>query len=311
MSFKMMDDSNREALIELTGGAVRFDRPMAPLTTLGVGGNAEVFYEAFSLDELRKVLDYARRARLPCMTIGKGSNILVSDKGIAGLVIRLGGQLARISLTEETAGPLLCGAGASIGELTRFCGEKGLCGLEFLAGIPGSIGGAVFMNAGAFGSEICEAVSSVTVITPRGEIRDLEKKDLSFSYRRLELEKNTVIVEAVFLVSREKSEDVRDRIAGFLKKRKNTQPMDFPSAGSVFKNPGTDYAGRLIEQVGLKGARKGGAMISSRHANWIVNTGGARAEDILWLIDLARRRVSEIKGIELELELCLAGEGLP
>lgn len=309
MTRGLLDKSRREELKALTGGRIAFDRPLAPLTSFKTGGSAEAFYEAEDLKELSSVVAFASSHSIPYLVMGKGSNVLVLDGGVSGLVIRLAGRLAAIDRENGEGGRVLCGAGASIADLLQYCRREGLAGLEFMAGIPGTVGGAAAMNAGAFGREISGTILSVRVLDQRGIVREKPAGDLHFSYRRLSLERGSIITHCTLSLSEGSGDEIAERISEFLKKRRERQPLDLPSAGSVFKNPPGDFAGRLIEDAGLKGVARGGAAISAVHANWIVNTGGARSADIMWLIELAASKVKEMTGIELELEIKVVGEG--
>jgi UDP-N-acetylmuramate dehydrogenase len=300
-----VDEEKRRVLKAMLGNKVAFEQPMAPFTTLRVGGNAEAICFVEDLAALEKILAYGRRNNIPCLVIGKGSNLLVRDEGVEGLVILLRGELALIHRSGER---LFAGAGLPLSELLNYCRRQGLGGLEFLAGIPGTVGGAVAMNAGAWGKETAEAVREVQMIAPSGEVITRSPSELCFSYRRLLLPQGTVIVKASFCCNLESGAVVAERLRHYMELRKAKQPLEHPSAGSVFKNPPKDSAGRLIEWVGLKGCRVGGAMISPKHANFIVNTGGARARDVLALMEMARRKVKAETGVDLEPEMRVVGK---
>ena len=289
------------------GEGLALDHPMKTHTTFQVGGAAEAFYEATDLKGLAEVVAYLVREQIPYWVIGKGSNILVRDEGVKGVVIRLSGSLAGIQYGSER-NTLVVGAGVSIQELLLTCRDRGLGGLEFLSGIPGTLGGAVAMNAGAFGKEVGERVEAIRVITPAGGLLEKEKEALQFSYRSLQLDRGAIITLVRVELESVGREAVFERMAGYLRQKKALQPLGYPSAGSVFKNPVGDYAGRLIEAAGLKGKRVAGAMISKRHANFIVNTGGATASDILALMNLIQQEVKRISGIQLEPEIRILGE---
>jgi UDP-N-acetylmuramate dehydrogenase len=278
-------------------------------TTFRVGGQAEALYEAVDLEVLKRVLAYLDKEHIPYLVVGRGSNILVKDNGLEGLVILLGGSLARVEEKETDDISVLAGAGLHLVELLSYCRSSGLGGLEFLSGIPGTVGGAVVMNAGAFGEEIASRVKEIHVVNTRGDliIRD-RSSELEFSYRKLNMEKGSVIVRVLFRLTSEAEGTVAKRISDYLKRKKESQPLEYPSAGSVFKNPPDDYAGRLIEKAGLKGKKIGGAMISEKHANFIVNTGGAKAKDILDLMYLAQETVKKETGIQLEPEIRVVGK---
>jgi UDP-N-acetylmuramate dehydrogenase len=311
-----MDKRQKKELVSLAGEDVRFDCPMARYTTFRIGGPVEALYEAKSTKLLQQVIAYLNKEQIDYLVVGRGSNLLVRDDGLEGVAILLAGSLAVIeeqkkvpSAANEQAGDstIFTGAGVSIADLLTYCRESRLGGLEFLAGIPGMLGGAISMNAGAFGKEIGSSVDEIHVITAQGEVVVIDGSQLRFSYRALEIEKGVLIIRARLKLVREIEGVVAERIKKYLKIRKETQPLEYPSAGSVFKNPPNDYAGRLIEKSGLKGERIGGAMISEKHANYIVNTGGASAKDILALLCMARDTVKRETGIELEPEIKIVG----
>ena len=302
-----MDKGQREKLQAMVEKNIRFDCPMDQYTTFRAGGRAEALCRVSDLEELCRVVSYLNREGIPYMVIGKGSNLLVRDEGFRGVMVTLQGEMA--NLREDPADPctLLAGAGHGINGLLQYCMKKGLAGLEFLAGIPGTVGGALAMNACAWGKEIGPLVQEIRIVTAQGRIRDLDASQLKFSYRELEFPRGSVIIQAVIRLARDVPAQVAQRAAAYLRERKARQPLEHPSGGSVFRNPPKDHAGRLIEAAGLKGKRIGGAMISPKHANFIVNVGGATAGDILTLMGLARERVLEQTGIQLEPEIRIAG----
>jgi UDP-N-acetylmuramate dehydrogenase len=308
----------KETLIRKTNHMVCFDCPMSRYTTMRVGGKAEALYMAEDLHTLRELIRFLSAEQIPYITIGKGSNILVQDKGLDGLVILLGGALADIKMERQnhpcnetsTVDPVVfAGGGLSIAGFLSYCTTHAIGGGEFLAGIPGTIGGAAAMNAGAQGREIESIVKNIEVMDTHGNIVVKERPELDFGYRELSLEKGAMILKVGLNLHTEAKEIVRTRIRENQLTRKESQPLEYASAGSVFKNPPGDYAARLIDEIGLKGKQIGGAMISQKHANFIVNVGGARTDDILALMDLARREVKRQKGIELETEIRVIGRG--
>jgi len=305
---EFMNEKQRSDLVGLLSEGIRFNYPMDRYTTFRVGGKAEAVCFPSELTLLRQTVSYLHDEGIPCLIVGKGSNLLVRDGGIKGVVIMLKGSLAAVERCGAGDNILLAGGGLAIAELLSYCGVNGLTGLEFLAGIPGSVGGAVFMNAGAFGKEIGDMVQEVRLLTGTGDLKTVPGSQLCFSYRRSSLPEGSVIHGIIFNLNTDRQEKVSGRIAEYLKERRQRQPLDMPSAGSVFRNPPGDYAGRLIEKAGLKGKRIGGAMISQKHANFIVNTGGAKAEEIIALIDLARDKVKEETEIILETEIRIVGE---
>jgi UDP-N-acetylmuramate dehydrogenase len=302
-----MDARTRERIRAIGGEAISFDVPMSRYTTFGVGGSAEAVFRAKGVQRLKEMVSCLTSERIPYLVVGRGSNLLVGDGGVAGVVIVLNGALA--SIEPHTAGEphVTAGAGIGMNALINFCMEQGLAGLEFLAGIPGTLGGGVAMNAGAWGKEIREVIMEITILTSEGDIRCAPKDDLGFQYRELDLPEGSIIIKGRLGLNLDRPSSVKDRVISYLEDRKRRQPIDARSAGSVFKNPKGDYAGRLIEAAGLKGKRVGGAMISTRHANFIVNTGGASAADIAALMDMAQDTVREMFGVELLPEIRRVG----
>lgn len=301
-----MEARHRKALLEIAGPGVRFDRPMRLYTTYRVGGNAAAFFRAQNLAGLRRVLDFLEAASIPWLVVGKGSNLLIGDKGFDGVVIRLRGSLASMEGSRRK-GIVMAGGGATNRRLLDFCANQGFGGLEFLAGIPGTAGGAVALNAGALGREIVDVVDRVELAIPHREPLRVSVHDLAFGYRRCSLPHGAVVTRVWFGVREDDPGAVSWRIAANLDRRRRVQPRGLPSAGSVFRNPPGDSAGRLLEKAGLKGERIGGAAISTEHANWIVNTGDATAADIYGLMTKAREVVLRKTGVALEPEVHVVG----
>jgi UDP-N-acetylmuramate dehydrogenase len=302
----VIPEAARAELQELLGERVRFDAPLARHTSLRVGGPADALAAPRDRAELARLLALCARQRLAHLVLGHGFNTLVLDGGVEGVVI----QLARLRRVEARPGPLLFAeAGVSHRQLVNFCVEHGLAGLEFGAGIPGTLGGWLAMNAGIPEREIGDAVRELEVMSPTGEkTRRLARAELEFRYRALRgLAPGSVILAALLEVTDADPRVVRTEVARLLAKRAASQPLDVPSCGSVFKNPPGDYAGRLVEAAGLKGERVGDAEISPVHANFIANRGRARAADVLALVERARERVAREFGIELEPEVRILG----
>ena len=243
------------------------------------------------------------------LIMGRGSNLLVRDGGFNGIAIILDGAFTSIERTTPAEPYISAGAGLLLHKLVDFCTERGLAGAEFLAGIPGTVGGGVAMNAGSGGEEIKGLIREVTVLTRSGVVERRDSSVLTFQYRGLDLHKGEIILHAGLTLRFDKPASIEKRVSSNIKRRKERFPFDMPSAGSVFKNPDGDYAGRLIDAAGLKGRRIGGAMISPKHANFIVNTGRASASDIVALMDLARAKVSEMFNIQLIPEIKVVGKG--
>ena len=301
----MMPEAQRKALVAAAGDAVRFDAPAARLTSLRVGGPADALARPDSRETLLALLRACRAADLPSRVLGNGFNTVVRDGGVDGLLI----QLRMRELDHEAAGGLRADAGASHHRVTRFCTEHGLSGLEFAAAIPGTVGGWVAMNAGIPEREMRDVVVGIEIADPDADaIRWLPGEALGWRYRGLEgLPEGAVVTAARFAVREETREQVAAEVERNLAKRRDRQPQGQPSCGSVFVNPPGDFAGRLIEAAGLKGAAVGGAEISRTHANFIVNRGGASARDVLDLIERARSEVQRSSGIALETEVKIVG----
>jgi UDP-N-acetylmuramate dehydrogenase len=296
----------RERLLAILGERVSFDFPTARLTSLRVGGPADAVVRPESRDELRRVLELAEVEELPVYVIGGGFNTLVRDAGLRGIVLQLTGfRTVRI----EPSGAIYAEAGASHASVTRFCAEQGRTGLEFAVGIPGTVGGWIAMNAGVPEREMASVVERIEALMP-GETEpvDLPRSELRFRYRALEEPEDALVLSARFHTEEASPEEIQERMREHLAHRKESQPVDRLSCGSVFKNPTGDHAGRLIEAVGLKGAREGDAEISEVHANFIVNRGSATASDVLRLVERAHAQVLRQVGIDLEPEVRVLGD---
>jgi UDP-N-acetylmuramate dehydrogenase len=298
--------SVRVDLENALGDGIRFDVPMARCTSLRIGGPADALAVPAHRGELASLLQVCAKHRVPHSMIGAGFNTLAGDSRIEGVVI----QLSRLRrLEERPGGRLRAEAGVSHGQVTNFCSQRGLSGLEFTAGIPGSVGGWLAMNAGVPGREMRDVVREVEVMSPTGvQVRHLTRDRLRFVYRSLRgLAPGSVLVSALFEVAIREPGFVADQVKSYLAKRAGTQPLNVPTCGSVFKNPPGDFAGRLIESVGLKGRRIGGAEISRVHANFISNLGGATAADVLALMDEAQSAVRKATGRRLVPEVRMLG----
>jgi len=303
-------DSARAELAAALGPAIQFDATTAKLTSLRVGGIADALATPRDRGALRTLLRLCAKHRLPARVIGRGFNTIVRDEGVDGVVV----QLAQLKRIEERPGQLLrVEAGVSHATLTRFCRERGLAGLEFGVGIPGTLGGWVAMNAGIGLREAKDVVREVELMSPAGKfMRCFPREALRFRYRALiGFAEGSVVISALLAVEISDRKSVEAESERLLAKRRATQPVDQPSCGSVFKNPRGHFAGQLIEAAGLKGETRGGAMISPLHANFIVNTGGATASDVLALIGHARALVRLKTGIQLEPEVKVWGRSAP
>ena len=274
--------------------------PLAMHTTFRIGGPAEVFAQPRTVAELAEALRIARDEQVPLFYLGLGSNLLVSDDGFDGLVIRAQGELCRMRME----GNLVCsGPGARLLDLTGFVAVRGLSGMEPLSGIPGSVGGGLYMNAGAYGGEIADTFLEADVLWEDGRLRTLRRADIRFGYRRAPELASVIILESRYGLRSGDSRRIYAEMRRVWKLRRAKQPLDFPSAGSIFKRPPGDFAGRLIEAVGGKGAHVGGAMVSTKHAGIFVNVGGAKAADVAALVRQIRQRVYEEFDVLLEPEV--------
>jgi UDP-N-acetylmuramate dehydrogenase len=301
----MIEAAARTALQRLMGERVRFHALLGRFTSLGVGGPADALVIPEALDEAEALVTFCAEHDVPLYVLGGGFNTLVLDGGIEGVVLRTQ-RLREIEVSGD--GLLYAEAGVSHSQVTRVCQERGLTGLEFSAGIPGSVGGWVTMNAGIPDHEIGPLVAEIRVATPSDGTLWIAREELRFEYRSVHgVPPGSVVLAAHFQLAAGEREQIRKQIDRHLVHRRSTQPIDQPSCGSVFKNPPGEHAGRLIESAGLKGAREGGAQISSLHANFIVNTGNATAADVTALIERARDAVREQSGIELETEVRIVG----
>ena len=291
-------------LAEILGCEARKYEPMSKHTSFKIGGNADVYIKVNNLSKLSTILKECQASDVDYMILGNGSNLLVSDDGIRGVVIRLDGDFRKITLLDDTT--IFCGAVATLAYLCKFALNCGLSGLEFAWGIPGTVGGAVFMNAGAYDGEMKDVVHSVSHISPSGEIGRTEKDGLNFGYRTSVYRSNNMIITGVTLkLKKGNPDEIRAKMDDYMSRRSTKQPLEYPSAGSVFKRPEGNFAGALIEQCGLKGKTCGGAQVSEKHAGFIINKSNATAKDVRDLIGEIQKTVSEKTGYSLECELII------
>jgi UDP-N-acetylmuramate dehydrogenase len=290
-------------------GEVAAGRPLAPLTTYRLGGPAALYVEPHSDQDLLALAEELRSRcpeGVPVLALGRGSNLVISDEGFEGVVIRMGQAFAWIEPHGETG--LEAGASTSLPLLANWAARRGLAGLEFAVAIPGSVGGAVRMNAGAHGASVADTLTTTRVFTLDGlELVRRDAPDLGLSYRRSALTESDVVVDARFDLRPDDPGQVRSRMESFRRHRAETQPGAVQNAGSVFKNPDGDSAGRLVEAAGLKGFRVGGAMVSELHANFFVAGPGAKAQDVFDLVKAVKAKVLAASGVELEEEIRFVG----
>ncbi|MGH2567476.1 MAG: UDP-N-acetylmuramate dehydrogenase [Bacteroidota bacterium] len=283
-------------------GHIALNEPLAKYTSMKVGGPADYYLEPADKDDLVEIARYLQEHGFPYLMVGRGSNLLVSDEGFRGAAINVEEGLAGVSLQGDL---VVVEAGATMTKFVDFCVQHGRAGVEMLAGIPGTIGGGVVMNAGAHGGEISDYLDEVEVFRDR-QVQRIKKENAQFAYRRSGFE-HDVVLGASFRLPGGDKEELMKRRSEFLRQRNLTQPTNLPNTGSMFKNPAGNYAAKMIDQAGLKGKRVGDAQISDKHANFIVNLGNAKASDIMTLLDLVQRTVYQNAGILLELEVKLVG----
>ncbi len=300
-----MERDFRKEVQDLIGGKVLFDAPMKRYTSMKVGGPADVLIYPEDVEQLKTVVLHARRKRIPLFILGNGTNLVVGDRGIRGWVVSLTRGLKRIDLEGDV---VEAEAGIPLQRLHQFSARQGFSGLETFAGIPGTVGGGLAMNAGAWGTEMKDVVRSVSFFNENGEAVERSSSRLKFSYRKLDFPASWIILKGRFQLRRAPKEEILERMKAYSEKRQQKHPLTYPSAGSIFKNPKEGPAGRWIEEAGLKGARRGQAMVSERHANFIVNLGKATAGEVIDLMNWVERRVYAEKGISLEREVKVIGE---
>ena len=300
----MSESSYQQLSALLPAGCVRKNVTLAPYTTMRTGGPAALFAEPRSAQQLAHVHQWAQEKGLSLRLFGNGSNLLIADSGFDGLVIHLGRALSEISVFANT---LTAQAGASLAAAARAAAQASLTGLEFAAGIPGSIGGAVCMNAGAYGGEIAQVIVSARVLTPEG-VRTVSKEELTLGYRSSAvMQSGWVVLEATFELTPGNPDQIKATMADLAARRREKQPLQYPSCGSFFKRPVGYYAGALIEQAGLKGYRVGDAQVSEMHAGFVINRGHATSSEIYRLMQDVQRRVQAQFGVALEPEVRLIG----
>ncbi len=304
----------RDALVATVRGRVRFDEPLRRHLSFKVGGPADAFVEPSDDADLLAAATFASTHALPLVILGGGTNLVASDLGVRGLVLNLEVGFSEARVERDVFGPgehrLVVGGGLGTFRLLKLCKTERLEGMEYLAGVPGTMGGAVRMNAGTFAGEIVTNCESVTRLMwqPEVQLVTVPAAAMGFAYRHSNLGPRDIVVRAAFRVRTAANDAFAERIDDIIRRRKATQPVELPNAGSIFKNPPGDYAGRLIEAAGLKGTRRGGAEISPKHANFIVNVGDATAQDIVDLAESVRAVVRAQFGVDLEWEVKRVGE---
>lgn len=295
----------KHLLPTLVSAPVQWECSLAPHTSFGIGGPAEALMQIGSGDELLRVMEFAAEHGIPLRVLGRGTNILVQDEGLSGIVVKLSGDFTHhVFTTEGDTIWVKAGGGLSLNRLTSLCIEQGAAGMEFAMGIPGTVGGAIRMNAGAWGSSIADILDRVELFSDNS-LKEYNRDEIEFGYRSflIDGDNSPLITFGIFKLRKADPEKLREICREYQKKRKNSQPQGKGNAGSIFKNPQNDSAGRLIELSGFKGEKIGDAEVSPKHANFIVNNGQATAENVLQLIKKIRDRVYEQHGILLEQEV--------
>jgi len=303
------DETWREELREKVSGDLRFDEPADRHTSIGVGGRIDALVFPKNVEDLVAAVASLNACRIPFLPVGNWTNLIVASEGYRGALISLTAMCAVEEKDGANGGVCLeAGAGVLLSELVALAVHKALTGMEFCAGIPGSVGGAIRMNAGAYGGEIKDVCVSVRLLDPVEGLRTVTRDSLIFAYRNLDLPAESIIIGAVFGLKRGERAKIAGRVREIISLRREKHPLEFRNAGSIFKNPRAIPAGRLIESAGLKGMRIGDAQVSEKHGNFIINRGQATAGEILTLIDLIQKRVFETTGYALETEVRIIGE---
>jgi len=300
-----MIDILRKEILDTTNATISVDEPMKKHTTYGIGGPAELFILPSDKKDLINIVRLSKKHNQSVTIIGSGSNLLISDNGIKGVVISIKHCLRTIDIDVDK---IYVECGIMLGKIVKESMKHDLKGLENLIGVPGTLGGALMMNAGAWGGEISENLESVELLNNKNEIEILSKSDIDFSYRSSSFDNDTILLSAIFKLKKSEKKIIQDNFDLAKSGRKNTQPLNYRSAGSVFKNPSSEHsAGMLIDQSGLKGYSIGDAKISNKHANFFVNEGNAKADDMISLIKKAKNTVKDKFNIQLDLEVRLLG----
>lgn len=282
------------------------DEPMCDHTTFKIGGKADVFVSIINEHEILRLLELLRSRQIPFFILGNGSNILVSDEGYRGVIIEIGSAYSGVRMLDDI---VIAKAGTTMAKLSHFAMENNLTGLEFASGIPGTVGGGIIMNAGAYGGEMRQITYRVKAVTPSGEVIYLSNAEMEFEYRNSKAKKEGyIILQAEFRLHRGEKSVIEGIMRDLAKKRRDKQPLEYPSAGSTFKRPQGYYAGKLIADAGLKGLSVGGAQVSEKHAGFLINTGSATAADMYELINQVRTKVKEAYSVVLEPEVIFLGE---
>lgn len=305
--FKMKETLLEELKTLLKEDSIRYNEPMSKHTTFRIGGNAAVMVFPKTVEEISALLKWKEENQIPFVTVGNGSNLLVSDKGFDGVVMKLQSNFNELKATTD--GKIVAQAGCSLYKLALFARENGLSGLEFAGGIPGTVGGAVRMNAGAYGGEMSQVIEQVVALDPSGNRKVFKKGECRFGYRQSVIkEEEYYVVEAVFQLAKGEYSAIKEKQEGFDLQRRQKQPLEFPSAGSTFKRPEGYFAGKLIQDAGLRGYQVGGAAVSEKHCGFVINKEKATAKEVMQLIQDVQSEVQNQFGVTLEMEVERIGD---
>lgn len=298
-----MDYSSLEKLCRDLGVNYSANEPLAPHTSMKIGGECDILVQPHSECSLTEIVKLCRAEDIPFFVLGKGSNVLVSGNGYRGCIVLLSKDFSEVSVNGSA---ITASAGASLKSVCMVALENGLTGLEFAYGIPGSIGGALYMNAGAYGGEMKDIVKSCRYIDENGELQEMDSADMDLSYRRSFFSgKKCVIVSVTMELKHGDKAEIKTKMDDLMGRRKDKQPLEFPSCGSTFKRPEGYFAAALIEECGLKGCSVGGAQVSEKHSGFVINKGGASFEDVMALVQHIKKTVKEQKGVDLECEMLI------
>jgi len=286
---------------------IKVNEEMKNHTTFRVGGEADYLVIPYDLNDVIAIRKFTKKNNIPLTVIGNGSNLLVKDGGIRGIVLKISNVLNDIKITDTD---IEVGAGLRLTKLAKIAMENSLTGLEWANGIPGTVGGAVMMNAGAYGGEMSQVIIETTYLSEDGQIKTLTNEEQKFGYRHTVFtdEINGIIINVKIHLDKANMEKITEKMTDYIERRKEKQPLEFPSAGSTFKRPQDNFAGKLIEDAGLKGYTVGGACVSDKHAGFVINKDNATAQDIISLIENVKAKVKEVSGVDLEEEVKIIGE---
>ena len=300
-----VDYTNIEKYID--SSKVKYNEPMSKYTTMKIGGNADVLVTPENIDDVINTIGFAKENNIPVTIVGNGSKLLVLDNGIRGIVIKFGSKFSNIQITDDT---IVVDAGVTLPRLAILAKDNSLSGLEFASGIPGNVGGAVYMNAGAYGSEMANVIEEVTYLDEYLNIKTITNKKCNFGYRKsIFRENNYVILSTKLKLTKGNKEEIESLMKQNNESRRTKQPLEYPNAGSTFKRPEGYFVGKIIDDLGLKGYQIGDAQISTKHSGFIVNKGNATAKDVVSLINYIKEKVQEAYGVLLEEEIIVLGEG--